>query len=135
MKKCEMMLREGITVNKKLVKYPIYESNILPFIRFMHEKKLDAAGWITIPEGKYIVNEPRQSNCQIDRKLNGKILTSQKIKIIAPFLTASFDIECLDNAVVGDFPLATKNYKKYRSEIYDEFMKILKDNKKGLFWS
>ena len=130
MKKCEIMIREGITVNKQFIKYPIYESNILPFIRFMHEKKLDAAGWISIPEGKYIVNEPRQSNCQIDIEVEWEEIEFQKNKNLAPFLIASFDIEC--DSSHGDFPLAVKNYKKLGSEIYDSYKKNQEREKKTL---
>ena len=66
MKKCERAIQEGVQVDKQIKHYPLYESNILPFMRFMHEKGLDAAGWIKISGGKYAMNEPKKTNCQID---------------------------------------------------------------------
>ena len=124
MRQSEYMLREdGIKIGKEFVKFHIYESNILPFIRFMHKKKLDAAGWITIPAGKYFVNEPKKSNCQIDVEVFWEDVTFKQNKQLAPFLLASFDIEC--NSSHGDFPLAKKNYKKLGSEVYDNYVKII----------
>mgnify|MGYP006075627917 CR=1 FL=1 len=124
MRQSEYMLREdGIKIGKDVVKFTIYESNILPFIRFMHEKKLDAAGWITIPAGKYFVNDEKKSNCQIDVEAYWDDVSFKQNKQLAPFLTASFDIEC--NSSHGDFPLAKKNYKKLSSEVYDNYSKII----------
>jgi DNA polymerase elongation subunit (family B) len=124
MRQSEYMLREdGIKIGKEIVKFPIYESNILPFIRFMHEKKLDSAGWITIPAGKYDVNDPKKSNCQIDVEAYWDNVSFKQCKKLAPFLVASFDIEC--NSSHGDFPLAKKNYKKMANEVYDNYIKII----------
>ena len=30
-------------------KFTVYESNILPMLRFMHLRELDSCGWIKIP--------------------------------------------------------------------------------------
>ena len=123
MKKCERTIRDGIIIKKELMKFKIYESNILPFIRFIHEKKLDAAGWISIPGFKYTINEPKKSNCQIDIDTEWVDIEFFKNKNIAPFLIASYDIEC--NSSHGDFPLAKKNYKKLGYELYDSYIKIV----------
>ena len=127
MKICNRILSEGISIDKKTIIFKIYESNILPFIRFMHEKKLEAAGWISLQAGKYVVNNPQKSSCQIDIDISWEDVEFCKNKQMAPFLIASFDIEC--DSSHGDFPLATKNYKKLSSEIYDCYKKLVKENK------
>jgi len=117
MKQFTKLIRNGILIDKELTIFPLYESNILPFIRFMHERNLDAAGWIKIYEGDYVINTPKTSNCQIDITVAWEDVNVEKRKELAPFLIASFDIEC--DSSHGDFPLAIKNYKKLGCEIYD----------------
>ena len=126
MKKCESVIREGLPFGKDLRKYPLYESNILPFMRFMHEKNLEAAGWIKIPPFKYTMFEgtEKRSNCQIDIQTDWENVEFYQNKNMAPFLIASYDIEC--NSSHGDFPMAKKNYKKLGYEIYDAFNNIRK---------
>ena len=127
MKKCESVIRDGITFGKETRKFPLYESNILPFMRFMHEKNLDAAGWIKIPPFKYTLNEGsnKKSNCQIDIETDWENIEFYQNKNLAPFLIASYDIEC--NSSHGDFPMAKKNYKKLGFEIFDAFKNTMKN--------
>ena len=134
MKKVDKILKEGVNINNIKIKYPIYESNISPFIRFIHTKKLKAAGWVKIPAGKFTINrnKDKTSQCQIDIDINYNDIIPIEYNSVAPLLIASFDIECSSSH--GDFPLAKKNYKKLGCEIYDNFKKIGKitkmDNKK-----
>ena len=123
MKECERKIREGIMIGKENKKFPLYESNILPFMRFMHEKNIEAAGWIKIPSYKYTLNEGKnkRTDCQIDVKTNWENVEFYQNNNLAPFLIASFDLEC--NSSHGDFPLAKKNYKKLGVEIYDTYLK------------
>ena len=120
MKQYTKLIRSGINIDNDLVKYPLYESNILPFIRFIHERNLEAAGWIKIYEGDFTINNPKTSNSQIDATANWEDINFEKRTDLAPFLRASFDIEC--DSSHGDFPLAIKKYKKLGCEIYDEFV-------------
>lgn len=125
MKKTESVIREGITLGKQIVKFPLYESNVVPFMRFMHEKNIHAAGWIKIPAFKYTLKEQseKKTTCQIDIETEWENVEFYQNKKMAPFLIASFDIEC--NSSHGDFPLANKNYKKLGVEIFDSYNKYL----------
>ena len=127
MNKTNQIVKDGIvlkSVNNNLpIKFKIYESNISPFIRFIHTKELNAAGWVKIPANKYTINrsQDRTSQCQIDIDINFNDIQPIQNNAIAPMLIASFDIECSSSH--GDFPLAKKNYKKLGCEIYDNYTK------------
>ncbi len=133
MKKCERVIREGIPYGNDLRKFPLYESNILPFMRFMHEKNLEAAGWIKIPAYKYNMFEgtEKRSNCQIDIQTEWENIEFYQNKNMAPFLIASYDIEC--NSSHGDFPMAKKNYKKLGYEIFDAYKNTQKNTNSKKF--
>lgn len=105
-------------------KESIYEANIPPFLRFIHEREIEPCSWISIPKGSYTVNkgEDKVSRTQIDISVNDyKKITGFECDEPAPMLVASFDIEC--DSSHGDFPLAKKNMKKTASEIYDMLTK------------
>ena len=125
MHKTNRLLKEGIELdiigNVTLQKYKIYESNITPFLRFIHTKELNAAGWVKIPYEKYTVNTDlgKKTNCQIDISIDYNDIEFININDISPMLVASFDIECSSSH--GDFPLAKKNYKKLACELYDYY--------------
>ena len=128
MNKCNKIIKEGIKVTsidpKNEIKFKLYESNITPFIRFIHTKELNAAGWIRIPPYSYTINkgEDKTSTCQIDIDIDFDDIEFYDKNGISPMLIASYDIECSSSH--GDFPLAKKNYKKLGCEIYDEYKKI-----------
>ena len=133
MNKVNQLIKEGVTIksfnNNLPIKFKIYESNISPFIRFIHTKELSAAGWVKIPGGSYIVNRKSEktSQCQIDVDIDFDSIEPIDNNAIAPMLIASFDIECSSSH--GDFPLPRKNYKKLGCEIYDGY-KLFNSEKK-----
>ena len=102
----------------------IYESNIPPFLRFMHEKDIQPVMWIKLPKGKYTFSfgESKTSRTQLDATIHWKHVQSIDCSDAAPFLIASFDIEC--DSHHGDFPLARKDMKKTASEIMDVYEKL-----------
>ena len=118
----------------KTKKFDLYESNIKPFIRFIHMNELLPAGWVEIKNGKYDINYDGKSNCQIDIDVTWKNVNLFETEDMAPLIIASFDIEC--DSSHGDFPLAKKDYKKLGSDVYDRYFKLLdlssknKSNKK-----
>ena len=133
MNKTNQIIKDGVTIpsiNKMKIKFKIYESNISPFIRFIHTKEINAAGWVKIPRGKYMINRDndKTSQCQIDIDIDFNHIQSIEDNSISPMLIASFDIECSSSH--GDFPLARKNYKKLACELYDEYQLFIKSSKK-----
>ena len=107
-------------INGVSYKNSIFESNIPPFLRFIHKNNIQPAGWIRISGGNYKVNRglDKLTKCQIDISVeNWKKVKSFESEEGVPFLTAVYDIEC--NSSHGDFPLARKNYKKPAQEIYE----------------
>ena len=98
----------------------IFESNIPPFLRFIHKNNIEPAGWINIAPGNYTLNlgSKKLTKCQVDISVdNWKKVKSFNSEESVPFLTAVFDLEC--NSSHGDFPLAKKNYKKPSQELFE----------------
>ena len=133
MSKCNQVIKDGVFIpgkeKKERVFFKIYESNIKPFIRFMHTKELKGAGWVRIKPYSYQVNsgDKKSSTCQIDIDIDYNDIEYYDDNSICQMLIASFDIECSSSH--GDFPLAKKNYKKLATEIYDLYQKEDKLNK------
>ena len=109
-------------------KYELYESNIQPFIRFMHINDLKSSGWIQLKAGEYTINDNGLSNCQIDLDTDWEHVKSYESNDMAPFITASFDIEA--DSSHGDFPLAKKDYKKLANDILEKYSKTVNAIKK-----
>ena len=107
------------------IKFDIYESNIDPYIRFMHLQNIVPTGWIRVLNGKYgNCQGGISSNCNID--VEAKFMNVhpyiENNTLIAPFLVASFDIEC--TSFTGDFPVPKKTYRKLICELYDLYHKL-----------
>jgi DNA polymerase elongation subunit (family B) len=82
--------------------YRIYESNIDPYLRFMHIRDIDACGWVEVKD--YDDND-EEATTDINIKCAWTAVSPVKDKIgIAPFKIASFDIEC--TSADGSFPQA-----------------------------
>ena len=107
---------------RELVKqgYKLYESNINPLLRFMHERKVNPCGWVRLNAGTYTVieedgDEMPMSRCQINAKVEFTDVHMMKRDQIAPLLIASFDIECTSSH--GDFPVPKKKYLKLAQDM------------------
>jgi DNA polymerase elongation subunit (family B) len=118
-------IKENTFLNGSLsLKDALFESNIPPFLRFIHKNKIEPAGWITIEPGAYKINlyDNKKTRCQVDIDVdNWKKIKSHQSDDIVPFITAVYDLEC--NSSHGDFPLAKKDYKKLAQEIYEMYHK------------
>lgn len=99
----------------------LYEVNVEPFIRYIHEKEINPCGWLQVP---------RQSIEQIDVYIRNKNTTHDIVcdfnqvqsfvkDNIGPMLIASFDIEA--DSSHGDFPQPKKDYFKLASDIVFNF--------------
>ena len=94
--------------------FKLYESNIDPFLRFIHMKDIKPCSWISIK--KYdITNNIPETICNRNITADWNDISPLKINKIAPLMIASFDIECTSSH--GDFPVAIKNYKKLAQDL------------------
>ena len=103
--------------SKKDQGFALYESNIEPFIRFLHEQNIAPSGWISINSN---VCEPLDSDIsrtQIAVETHYKNVKPIDVNRIAPILVASFDIECSSSH--GDFPVPIKDYRKLSQDIIE----------------
>ncbi len=103
----------GIHDNK--VKYPLYESNIDPFLRMIHLRDIEPAGWIKVVDFD-INTQIMPTKCQIDISADWRKIAKVDVEKMAPMVVVSFDIECVSSH--GDFPVARKDYKKLAYEFF-----------------
>jgi len=105
--------------------FKLYESNIDPFIRFLHENDIDPCGWVQIPANKYRYNtDILKTNCNIDISTSWSSVKKVESGLTALFKILSFDIEC--SSYHGDFPMAKKDYRKLAYQMYDLYHGELK---------
>lgn len=102
--------------------HKLYESNIEPFLRFIHVKDIKPCGWVTLPAGKYKDTFVLPTNCQYDVEISANNIGMFEDDVSAKFLIASFDIECMSDT--GDFPVAKKSYKRVAADLYDIYQSI-----------
>ena len=84
----------------------LYESNIDPFLRFIHVKDLSPSGWIKLEKDKFKYQKVKISNCQYELECDWLDVEPSTKTHIAPLLIASFDIEC--TSIDGSFPNAER---------------------------
>ena len=111
--------------------YVLYESNIEPMIRLIHEQDLVPSGWVNIPKGSTLIPDTKSSDCQMHLEVSYKRLIPMPEKLdIPPIEYASYDIEA--DSSHGDFPLAKKNYRKLAQDIITEYLKLPQRNSQYL---
>jgi len=96
----------------------LYESNIHPTLKFIHEYNIKTSGWL----GAKVKNQIQDKRFNVDKEykitcpdiITGKI---SERKDINKFIIASFDIEC--DSSHGDFPNPIKDLRKLCIEITD----------------
>lgn len=94
--------------------YNLFESDLEPVLRFMHDNKIKPSSWLQIAGNRYKL-ENRQSKCQINISADyTDVLPLDKAEI-PPLLIASFDIEA--DSSHGDFPIARKDCKKLANQL------------------
>lgn len=98
---------KDIFIEKKKYKLPLFESNIDPYIRYMHIQDVESVGWASLK--KYSKNS-KETSCNINIKINYKDLHPYKENIIQKFTIAAFDIECTSED--GSFPNAKRDGDK-----------------------
>lgn len=117
-------LKEIAFSRSYVLKVKQYESNIEPFIRFIHSAGIEPCGWIQVSKDNYDFNENiLRSNTNTDVMTKWDNVKKYTCSKLAPLVVASFDIECTSSH--GDFPMAIKSYKKTARELF-EYYKSLK---------
>lgn len=92
----------------------VFEANIDPMLRFIHSQNIQPCGWIRIKDGKNSVSEDGEGGLVIECDYED-VLPTKGPRVSAPFLTASWDIECF--SMTGDFPLAKRTWKKTAKDV------------------
>lgn len=87
----------------------LFEANIDPMLRFLHSQNIQPCGWVAIKDGKTSISENNESGLVIECDYE-QVVPTKGPRVAAPFLTASWDIECF--SMTGDFPLAKRTWKK-----------------------
>ena len=91
----------------------LYESNIEPFLKFIHIQNIKPCSWIKV--NKYSLENAPDTRSDYNITAEWTDIIPVDNNNIAPFVIASFDIECSSSH--GDFPVAIKNYKKLAQDL------------------
>jgi DNA polymerase elongation subunit (family B) len=99
-------------------KFQLYESNIEPYLRFIHKRNIRPCGWVRIPAGKYWTDEDTLvSTNTVNVSAKWTSIEGFEDSSTAPFVIASFDLECTSSH--GDFPVPKKDYTKSARELVE----------------
>jgi DNA polymerase elongation subunit (family B) len=94
--------------------FKLYESNIDPFLKYIHVQDIKPCGWVRIENKKYIIGDDI-SRCDYNIQVKYDKIKPINVNQIAPLIITSFDIECSSSH--GDFPVAIKNYSKVAQDL------------------
>jgi DNA polymerase delta subunit 1 len=95
------------SVNSKKYRFPLYESNIDPILRFTHLRDILTAGWVEIVSGKYSLSD-NYFECSWN-SVNG-ISDPEYSNKISDIRIMYFDIEACSED--GSFPNALKKHDR-----------------------
>jgi DNA polymerase elongation subunit (family B) len=95
--------------------FKMYESNIDPFLRYIHEADIKPCGWVSITNFEEEENSDYFTRCDYNIVSDYKHILPVVVNKIAPLMIASFDIECTSSH--GDFPVAKKDYRKVAQDL------------------
>ena len=96
----------------------VFEANIDPMLRFLHTQNIQPCSWISIKDGKNSISTDSTdtTNTHIVIECDYEQVTPTKgPRVSAPFLTASWDIECF--SMTGDFPVPKRTWTKAAKEL------------------
>ena len=109
--------------------YEFHESNIDPFLRFIHIQDIKSCGWVYVKNAVDIIDSnmlPLSTKCQINISASYDDVTPYDYNKVAPVVILSFDIECTSST--GDFPVPIKTYKKTAEEIINLYNYLKPNN-------
>lgn len=96
----------------------VFEANIDPMLRFLHTQNIQPCSWISIKDGKNSIttDSTDTTDTHIVIECDYEQVTPTKgPRVSAPFLTASWDIECF--SMTGDFPVPKRTWTKAAKEL------------------
>jgi DNA polymerase elongation subunit (family B) len=85
-------------------------------LRFLHTQNIQPCGWVCVRDGQSSIVEETDEGIVIECDYE-QIIPIKGTRVSAPFLTASWDIECC--SYTGDFPLAKRTWIKTSRELAD----------------
>ena len=103
---------DGVLKGKTL---EIFEANIDPMLRFLHTQNIQPCGWVLIKGGVQSVTSEKDAAIMVVECDYEDIVPAKAPRVSAPFLTASWDIECF--SMTGDFPVAKRTWSKAAKEL------------------
>ena len=111
MRECSKLFDKKMTIYKistRPFEFKVFESNINPYLRFIHIKDLTSVGWISIDRKKLFLNEDDETTTKISFDVDWMDINPNNDPNlgIAPFKVCSFDIECL--SMDKGFPQANR---------------------------
>ena len=96
------------------IDFKMYETNIDPFLKYIHTQNIRPCDWVRINKGDYEIGDDI-SRCDYNITTEYNNISPIQVNKIAPLLITSFDIECSSSH--GDFPVAKKNYSKVAQDL------------------
>ena len=96
-------------------KFKLYESNVDPLLRFFHIANIEPTGWLSVHAFSKC-EDILPSRCPLDIETKWTNIKRYKCDSTAPFIFASFDIECI--STTGDFPVPKQNYTQLITQLY-----------------
>jgi DNA polymerase elongation subunit (family B) len=91
----------------------VFEANIDPMLRFLHTQNIQPCGWVSIRDGLRL-GQQEEGGWVLECDYS-EVMPTKGPRVSAPFLTASWDIECF--SMTGDFPLAKRTWKKAAKDV------------------
>ena len=105
----------------------VFEANLEPMLRFLHVQNIAPCGWVRIVDGGEALDAEDVDGAGAGAGAGDgglviecdyeQIQPVAGTRVSAPFLTASWDIECF--SMTGDFPLAKRTWKKTARDLSD----------------
>jgi DNA polymerase elongation subunit (family B) len=105
--------------SRKYYKLKVYEANIDPVLRFFHERDLEPAGWMKLPQFRYDDSESDEATTALRYTIEWNHVEADRTRLtLAPLLQAVWDIECMSSH--GDFPQPKKTWRKVARELIEQ---------------
>lgn len=92
----------------------VFEANIDPMLRFLHSQNISPCGWVCIKDGKQSISSDTEQGLVIECHYD-QVTPTKGPRVSAPFLTASWDIECF--SMTGDFPVPKRTWSKASKDL------------------